>query len=138
MDGPGEIPGNLEFKVSEMLNKLNLKESPSSVPEKGTNLPKRMEAQGEQVQHAQTAGMSSDSKAQPTFIPETSPFRNQMPNPTSAWTPGPGPQRNQVRLWQNYRMQILSFARENLGPKGYTVARPQDREPESTVLFTGG
>lgn len=95
MDGPGEIPGNLEFKVSEMLNKLNLKESPSSVPEKGTNLPKRMEAQGEQVQHAQTAGMSSDSKAQPTFILETSPFRNQMSNPTSAWTPGPGPQRNQ-------------------------------------------
>ncbi|XP_015976047.2 receptor-interacting serine/threonine-protein kinase 3 isoform X2 [Rousettus aegyptiacus] len=95
MDGPGEISENLDSKVSEMLNNLNLKESPSSVPEKGTNLPKRMEAQEEEVQHAQTAGMSSDSAAQPPITPDTSPFRYQMPNPAFAWTLGPGPQGNQ-------------------------------------------
>lgn len=115
MDGRGEIPGNLDFKFSEMLNNLNLQESPSSVPEKDTDLPKRTEAQGEQVQHAQPAGMFSDSTAQPPLTPETSPFKNQMPNPTSAWIPGPGPQMNQVRLWQNYRMQILSYCQGKLG-----------------------
>lgn len=117
MDGPREIPENLDSKVSEMLSNLNLKESPSSVPEKGTNLPKRMEAQEEQVQHAQTAGMSSNSTPQPPITPETSPFRNQMPNPTLAWTLGLGPQGNQVRLWQNYRMQILSYCQGKLGDK---------------------
>lgn len=117
MDGRGEISENLDSKVSEMLNNLNLKESPSSVPEKGTNLPKRMEAQEEEVQHAQTAGMSSDAAAQPPITPDTSPFRYQMPNPAFAWTLGPGPQGNQVRLRQNYRMQILSYCQGKLGAK---------------------
>lgn len=94
MDGPGETPESPDSMVSEMLN-LNLKSLPSSVPEKCISLPKKMEAQGEQTQHAQAARMSSDSTVQPPPNLETSLFRNQEPSPTSAWPPGARPQGNQ-------------------------------------------
>lgn len=97
MDGPGETPESPDSMVSEMLN-LNLKGLPSSVPEKCISLPKKMEAQGEETQHAQAARMSSDSTVQPPPNLETSLFRNQEPSPTSAWPPGARPQGNQVRL----------------------------------------
>lgn len=94
MDGPGETPESPDSMVSEMLN-LNLKGLPSSVPEKCISLPKKMEAQGEQTQHARTARMSSDSTVPPPPNLETSLFRNQEPSPTSAWPPGARPQGNQ-------------------------------------------
>ncbi|XP_035885686.1 receptor-interacting serine/threonine-protein kinase 3 isoform X2 [Phyllostomus discolor] len=94
-DGLGGPTGSLDsILASDMLNKLNLQCS-SSAPKRGANLPERTEAQKEQAQHAWTAGMSSDSTAQPPSTPETSSFKNQKPNPTSAWTPGLGPQGNQ-------------------------------------------
>ncbi|KAM5336872.1 receptor-interacting serine/threonine-protein kinase 3 isoform 2-T2 [Glossophaga mutica] len=94
--GPGGPTGSFDsISVSDMLDKLNLQQSPSSAPEKCPNLPERTEAQKEQVQHAWMAGMSSDSTAQPPSTSETSSFKNQKPNPTSAWTPGPGPRGNQ-------------------------------------------
>ncbi|XP_066244684.1 receptor-interacting serine/threonine-protein kinase 3 isoform X1 [Saccopteryx leptura] len=91
----GGAAGSADSIVSDMLNNLNLEGSPSSVPEKCTNLPKGLKAQKEQVQHACTAGMSSTSTAQPPPTSETSSFQNQMFNPTSPWTAVPGPQRNQ-------------------------------------------
>ncbi|XP_045047636.1 receptor-interacting serine/threonine-protein kinase 3 isoform X2 [Desmodus rotundus] len=95
-DGPGGPTGSLDsIAVSDMLDKLNLKRSPSSAPEKCANLPERIEAQKEEVQHAWTARMSSGSTARPPSTSETSSFKNQKPNPTSAWTPAPGPQGNQ-------------------------------------------
>lgn len=94
MDGPGETPESPDSMVSEMRN-LNLKGLPSSLPEKCINLPKKMEAQGEQTQHAQIARMSSDSAVQPPPNLETSLFRNQKPSPTSAWPPRARPQGNQ-------------------------------------------
>ncbi|XP_012502777.1 PREDICTED: receptor-interacting serine/threonine-protein kinase 3 isoform X2 [Propithecus coquereli] len=84
-----------DFAVSEMLNNLNLEEYSSSVPEKCASLTERSRAQGEQIQHTRMAGTSADSMAQPARTPQTSPFRNQMPNPTSTGTLGPGPQGNQ-------------------------------------------
>ncbi|XP_045697170.1 receptor-interacting serine/threonine-protein kinase 3 isoform X2 [Phyllostomus hastatus] len=94
-DGLGEPTGSLDsILASDTLNKLNLQCS-SSAPKRGANLPERTEAQKEQAQHAWMAGLSSDSTAQPPSTPETSSFKNQKPNPTSAWTPGPGPQGNQ-------------------------------------------
>ncbi|XP_008067897.2 receptor-interacting serine/threonine-protein kinase 3 [Carlito syrichta] len=77
--------------LHEQLKNLTLKESPSSVPEK---CPSRSRAQEEQVQHARTAGIASDSVAQPPQTPETSTFRNQMPSSTLTGTPGYGPQGN--------------------------------------------
>ncbi|KAK1338748.1 hypothetical protein QTO34_019406, partial [Cnephaeus nilssonii] len=74
-----------------MLKNLNLKGPPSSVSEKCTNLPEKIEAQKKHVPHAWTAGTPSDSTAQLPPTSETSPSRN----PTSAWTPGPGPPGNQ-------------------------------------------
>lgn len=98
MDGRGSIP---DSTVSGMMQNLNLKETPSSVPEKCTNLPEKIEAQKKLVPHAYTAGAPSDSTAQLPPTSETSPFRNRVSNPAPAWTPGPGPQRTQVRLWQD-------------------------------------
>uniref|UniRef100_A0A2K5NQE3 Receptor-interacting serine/threonine-protein kinase 3 n=1 Tax=Cercocebus atys TaxID=9531 RepID=A0A2K5NQE3_CERAT len=99
MDGFRRTTGNQHSRndvmVSELLNKLNLEGSPSSVPEKYPSLTKRSRAQEEQVLQARTAGTSSDSVAQPPQTPETSTFRNQMPSPTSTGTPSPGPQGNQ-------------------------------------------
>ncbi|XP_036131256.1 receptor-interacting serine/threonine-protein kinase 3 isoform X1 [Molossus molossus] len=89
-DGPGGTPGISDAMISDMLENLNLKGPPSSVPEKCANLPERTEAR-EQVQYAGTAG-TSDSTAQLPPTSETSLFRNQK---TSAWTPGAGPQGNQ-------------------------------------------
>ncbi|XP_058396822.1 receptor-interacting serine/threonine-protein kinase 3 isoform X3 [Diceros bicornis minor] len=93
MDGPGQTTGSCNT-VAEMLNNLNVEGFPNSVPEKCTNTPERIRAQGKQVQHDRTAG-TSDSTAQPPQTPENSPFRNQVLSPSSAWTPGPGPQGNQ-------------------------------------------
>lgn len=99
MDGFRRTTGNQHSRndvmVSELLNKLNLEGSPSSVPEKYPSLTKRSRAQEEQVLQARTARTSSDSVAQPPQTPETSTFRNQMPSPTSTGTPSPGPQGNQ-------------------------------------------
>lgn len=92
MDGCEPISHSV---VSNMLENLNLEGPPSSVSEKCTNLPENTEAQKKHVPHAWTAGAPSDSTAQLPPTSETSPFRNQVPNPTSAWTPGPGPQRTQ-------------------------------------------
>ncbi|XP_053510841.1 receptor-interacting serine/threonine-protein kinase 3 isoform X2 [Artibeus jamaicensis] len=95
-DGPGRPTGSFDSTtVSDMLDKLNLQQFPSSAPEKYANLPERTEAQKEQVPHAWTAGISSDSTAQHPSTSETSSFNDQKPNPTSAWMPGPGPQGNQ-------------------------------------------
>ncbi|XP_054572455.1 receptor-interacting serine/threonine-protein kinase 3 isoform X2 [Eptesicus fuscus] len=91
MDGRGAHPGSPDPGVSDMLKNLNLKGPPSSVSEKCTNLPEKIEAQKKHVPQAWTAGTPSDSTAQLPPTSETSPFRN----PTSAWTPGPGPQGNQ-------------------------------------------
>lgn len=91
VDGSGETPGSLDSIVPEMLA-LNLKGSSSSVPETCRNLPKKIEAQGEETQPAQTARMASDSTFQRPPTLGTSLFRNQTASPTSAWTPGPGPQ----------------------------------------------
>ncbi|XP_012611511.1 receptor-interacting serine/threonine-protein kinase 3 isoform X2 [Microcebus murinus] len=99
MDGLGRATGRrrsyTDSMVSEMLNNLNLEENPSSVAEKCASLTERSRAQGEQTQHARTAGTSSDSMAQPAQTPQTSPFRNQVPNPTLTGTLGPGPHGNQ-------------------------------------------
>ncbi|XP_069342365.1 receptor-interacting serine/threonine-protein kinase 3 [Eulemur rufifrons] len=99
MDGLAGTTGSQysynDFMVSEMLKNLNLEEYPSSVPEKCTGLTERSRAQEEQIQHARMAGTSSDSMAQPAQTPQTSSFRNQMPNPTLTGTLGPGPQGNQ-------------------------------------------
>lgn len=92
MDACGAIPDSMVF---DMLKNMNLKGPPSSVPEKCGNLPEKIEAQQKHVPHAWTAGAPSDSTAQLPPTSETSPFRNRVPNPTSAWTPGPGPQRIQ-------------------------------------------
>lgn len=92
MDGPGGTTGSHDSMVSEMLGNLNLEGSPNSVPEKCTNRPERIRAQGRQVQRGWPAG-TSDSTAQPPQTPENAPFRSQIP--TSAWTPGPRPQGNQ-------------------------------------------
>nr|XP_035970620.1 receptor-interacting serine/threonine-protein kinase 3 isoform X4 [Halichoerus grypus] len=94
-EGPRGTTGSHDIIATEMLNKLNLKESPSSVPKKCTNLPERIRARGDKVQPAQVAGISSDSTAPSPQTPETSLFRNQMPSPNLAWTPGPGPEGNQ-------------------------------------------
>uniref|UniRef100_A0A8C0D6I1 Receptor-interacting serine/threonine-protein kinase 3 n=1 Tax=Balaenoptera musculus TaxID=9771 RepID=A0A8C0D6I1_BALMU len=91
MDGPGGTTGSHDSMVSEMMN-LNLEGYPRSVPEKCTNLPESIRAQRGQVQPAWTAETSSDSTARPPQNPETLPVKNQKPSPTSAWTPGPGPQ----------------------------------------------
>lgn len=91
IDGSGGTPGSSDAMIRDMLENLNLKGPPSSVPEKCTNLPEGPEAQ-EQAQHAGTAGTPSDSTAQPPPTSETLSFRNQK---TSAWTPGAGPQGNQ-------------------------------------------
>eukprot|EP00069_Balaena_mysticetus_P003859 bmy_16956T0 len=91
MDGPGGTTGSHDSMVSEMMN-LNLEGYPRSVPEKCTNLPESIRAQRRQVQPAWTAETSSDSTARPPQNPETLPVKNQKPSPTSAWTPGPGPQ----------------------------------------------
>lgn len=98
MDGCEPISHSV---VSNMLKNLNLEGPPSSVSEKCTNLPEKTGAREKHVPHAWTAGAPSDSTAQLPPTSETSPFRNQVPNPTLAWTPGPGPQRTQVRLWQD-------------------------------------
>uniref|UniRef100_G1PQW1 Receptor-interacting serine/threonine-protein kinase 3 n=1 Tax=Myotis lucifugus TaxID=59463 RepID=G1PQW1_MYOLU len=92
MDDCGATP---DSTVSGMMKNLNLKETPSSVPEKCTNLPEKIEAQEKHVPHASTAGAPSDSTEQLPPTSETSPFRNRVPNPTSAGTPSPGPQRTQ-------------------------------------------
>ncbi|XP_036210305.1 receptor-interacting serine/threonine-protein kinase 3-like isoform X1 [Myotis myotis] len=92
MDGRAAIP---DSRVSDMLKNLNLKGPPSSVSEKCGNLPEKIEAQKKHVPHAWAAGAPSDSTAQLPPTSETSPFRNRVPNPTSAWTPGPGPQGTQ-------------------------------------------
>lgn len=92
MDGRGVIP---DSRVSDMLKNMNLKETPSSFPEKCANLPEKIEAPKKHVQHAWTAGAPSDSTAQLPPTSETSPFRSWVPNPTSAWTPVPGTQRTQ-------------------------------------------
>ncbi|KAB0374875.1 hypothetical protein FD755_013367 [Muntiacus reevesi] len=94
IDGPRETTGSHDALVSEMMN-LNLDGCPSSVPEKCTNLLESIRVQRQQVPSAWTAETSSDSTAQPPQTPETLPFRNQNPCPTSAWTPGPGPQGSQ-------------------------------------------
>uniref|UniRef100_F7GLJ6 Receptor interacting serine/threonine kinase 3 n=1 Tax=Callithrix jacchus TaxID=9483 RepID=F7GLJ6_CALJA len=105
MDGFGRNTGRQhcydDFMDSDLLNKLNLEDSSSCVPEKYPSLTKKSRAQEEQVPQARTAGTSSDSMAQPPQTPETSTFRNQTPSPTSTGTPGPRPQRNQVRHWQD-------------------------------------
>ncbi|XP_020018478.2 receptor-interacting serine/threonine-protein kinase 3 [Castor canadensis] len=99
MDGSGEITGSQSpwtgSLVSEMLNSLNLEESPSSVPERYTSLTEGNRAQEEHVQHARTAGMSSSPMAQTSQTPETSPFRSQTPTPILTGAVGPGPQGNQ-------------------------------------------
>ncbi|MBZ3881342.1 Receptor-interacting serine/threonine-protein kinase 3 [Sciurus carolinensis] len=97
MDGPVGTTGS-QFSctgstVSEMLNKMKLEESPSSVPEKCISLPEGSRTQEEQIRHDRTARTSSDPMAQTPQTPETSPFRNQMCNPTRI--PGPEPQGNQ-------------------------------------------
>ncbi|XP_012323445.2 receptor-interacting serine/threonine-protein kinase 3 [Aotus nancymaae] len=99
MDGFGRTTGRQhcydDFVYSDLLNKLNLDESSSCVPEKYPSLTEKSRAQEEQVPQARTAGTSSDSMAQPPQTPETSTFRNQTPSLTSTGTPGPEPQRNQ-------------------------------------------
>lgn len=119
IDSPRETTGSHDSLVSEMMN-LNLEGCPSSVPEKCTNLLESIGVQREQVPPAWTAETSSDSTARPPQTPETLPFRTQNPCPTSAWTPGPGPQGSQVRHWQDYRMRWDScescpLARGHLG-----------------------
>ncbi|XP_059746268.1 receptor-interacting serine/threonine-protein kinase 3 isoform X2 [Bos taurus] len=94
IDSPRETTGSHDSLVSEMMN-LNLEGCPSSVPEKCTNLLESIGVQREQVPPAWTAETSSDSTARPPQTPETLPFRTQNPCPTSAWTPGPGPQGSQ-------------------------------------------
>ncbi|XP_019518576.1 PREDICTED: receptor-interacting serine/threonine-protein kinase 3 isoform X1 [Hipposideros armiger] len=94
MDGSGKTPGSLNSMVSKMLA-LNLKGSSSSVPETCRNLPKKIDAQGEETQPAQTARTASDSTFQPPPTLGTSLSRNQTPSPTSAWTPGARPQGTQ-------------------------------------------
>lgn len=101
MEGPRGTTGSHDIIATEMLNKLSLKESPNSVPKKCTNLPERIRAQGDKVQPARRAGIPSDSTAPSPQTPETSPFRNQMPGPNLAWTPGPRPEGSQVRHWQD-------------------------------------
>lgn len=81
--------------ISERLDKMNLEESPSSVPEKCTNLPEGSRTQEEQIQHARTARTSSDSMTQTPRTPEPSLFRNQMRKPIFTRIPGPEPQGNQ-------------------------------------------
>ena len=100
-EGPRGTTGSHDIIATEMQNKLNVKESPSSVPKNCTNLPERIGAQGDKVQLAQTAGIPLDSTAPSPQAPETSPLRNRMPNANLAWTPGPGPEGNQVRHWQD-------------------------------------
>ncbi|XP_045658606.1 receptor-interacting serine/threonine-protein kinase 3 isoform X1 [Ursus americanus] len=95
MEGPRGTTGSHDIIATEMLNKLSLKESPNSVPKKCTNLPERIRAQGDKVQPARRAGIPSDSTAPSPQTPETSPFRNQMPGPNLAWTPGPRPEGSQ-------------------------------------------
>ncbi|XP_015347410.1 receptor-interacting serine/threonine-protein kinase 3 [Marmota marmota marmota] len=99
MDGPGGATGSqfswTDSTISERLNKMNLEESPSSVPEKSTSLPEGSRTQEEQIQHARTARRSSDSTTQIPQTPETLPFRNQMRNPIFTRIPGPEPQGNQ-------------------------------------------
>lgn len=100
-DEPRGTTGSHDSIASEMLNKLNLKEAPSCVPKKCTNLPERIRTQGDKVQPSRRAGIPSASTAPSPQTPETSPFRNHTPSPKLAWTPGPGPKGNQVRPWQN-------------------------------------
>ncbi|XP_059037758.1 receptor-interacting serine/threonine-protein kinase 3 isoform X3 [Mustela lutreola] len=66
-EGPRGTTGSHDIIATEMLNKLNLKEFPSSVPKKSPS--------------PQT--------------PETSPLRNWVPSAKLAWTPGSGPAGNQ-------------------------------------------
>ncbi|XP_039110585.1 receptor-interacting serine/threonine-protein kinase 3 isoform X1 [Hyaena hyaena] len=94
-DEPRGTTGSLDFVASEMLNKLNLKESPSCVPKKCTNLPERIRTQGDKVHPAQITGIPSDATAPSPQTPETSPFRNHTPSSNLAQTPGPGPIGNQ-------------------------------------------
>lgn len=91
MDGHGTHPGSPDPMVSDMLKNLNLKEPPSSVSDKCTNLPEKIEAQKKHVPHAWSAGTPSDSSGQLPPTSETSPFRKS----TSVSTPGPAPQGNQ-------------------------------------------
>ncbi|XP_032199847.1 receptor-interacting serine/threonine-protein kinase 3 isoform X2 [Mustela erminea] len=94
-EGPRGTTGSHDIIATEMLNKLNLKEFPSSVPKKCTNLPKGIRAQGDKVQPAKIAGMPFDSTAPSPQTPETSPLRNWVPSAKLAWTPGSGPAGNQ-------------------------------------------
>lgn len=100
-EGPRGTTGSHDIIATEMLNKLNLKEFPSFVPKKCTNLPKGIRAQGDKVQPAKIAGMPFDSTAPSPQTPETSPLRNWVPSAKLAWTPGSGPAGNQVRHWQD-------------------------------------
>uniref|UniRef100_A0A8C8ZMV0 Receptor-interacting serine/threonine-protein kinase 3 n=1 Tax=Prolemur simus TaxID=1328070 RepID=A0A8C8ZMV0_PROSS len=115
MDGLAGTTGSQysynDFMVSEMIKNLNLEQYPSSVPEKCASLTERSRAQEEQIQHARMAGTSSDSMAQPAQTPQTSSFRNQMPNPTLTGTLGLGPQGNQGA--ERHDMNCFSRA---LGP----------------------
>nr|XP_025863412.1 receptor-interacting serine/threonine-protein kinase 3 isoform X1 [Vulpes vulpes] len=94
-EGPRGTTGSHDITASEMLSKLSLKESPSSVPKKSTNLPETTRAQGDKVQPARLAGLPSDTTASSPQTPETSHFENQMASPNLAQTPGPGPEGNQ-------------------------------------------
>lgn len=94
-DEPRGTTGSHDSIASEMLNKLSLKESPSCVPKKRTNLPERIRTHGDKVQLARIPGIPSYLTAPPPQTPETSPSRNHIPSPNLAWTPGPGPKRNQ-------------------------------------------
>ncbi|XP_006835581.1 PREDICTED: receptor-interacting serine/threonine-protein kinase 3 [Chrysochloris asiatica] len=80
--------------VSENLNNLHLEEYPSSVPKNWTRLTEKINMQGEQVQGTKIAEALSDSTVQ-YETPNSSPFRSQVPNSTSAWVPGPRTQGNQ-------------------------------------------
>lgn len=92
----GDSGGNTENSdamITKRLSSLNLKESPSSVPEQCTSFPGQMKVQGE---YAQVTG-TSNSAAWTPQNPDTSSFRNQMPSSTSYGTPSPESPGNQQR-----------------------------------------
>lgn len=83
--------------VSKMLDRLHLEEPSGPVPGK---CPER-QAQDTSVGPATPARTSSDPVAGTPQIPHTLPFRGTTPGPVFTETPGPHPQRNQVRHWQD-------------------------------------
>ncbi|XP_019284829.2 receptor-interacting serine/threonine-protein kinase 3 isoform X3 [Panthera pardus] len=71
-DEPRGTTGSHDSIASEMLNKLNLKEAPSCVPKKCTNLPERIRTQGDK-----------GAKRHGTNRPTRAPGLNPIPGPPS-------------------------------------------------------